>query len=80
MFLRNHWYVAASADEIGPDINLVKQNALKLAQIAKAAGLPTILTSSMEDWIQGPLVPELAEILADEFAARIRRPDARSCS
>src|SRR5271170_4160614 len=62
------------------DINLVKQNALKLARIAKAAGLPTVLTSSMEDRIQGPLVPELAEILPDEFAARIRRSDARSCS
>ena len=56
------------------DINLVKQNALKLARIAKAAGLPTVLTSSMEDRIQGPLVPELAEILPDEFAARIKRP------
>ena len=53
------------------DINLVKQNALKLARIAKAAGLPTVLTSSMEDQIQGPLVPELAEILPDAFAPRI---------
>src|SRR5271154_5647805 len=56
------------------DINLVKQNALKLARIAKAAGLPTVLTSSMEDRIQGPLVPEIAEILPEEFAARIKRP------
>src|SRR6266853_6198459 len=56
------------------DINLVKQNALKLARIAKAAGLPTVLTSSMEDRIQGPLVPEFKEILPDEFAARIKRP------
>jgi hypothetical protein len=31
------------------DINLVKQNALKLARIAKAAGLPTVLTASIED-------------------------------
>ena len=28
----------------------------------------------MEDRIQGPLVPELKEILPDEFAARIKRP------
>src|ERR1700692_4168188 len=56
------------------DINLVKQNALKLARIAKAAGLPTVLTASMEDRIQGPLLPELAEILPEEFAARIKRP------
>src|ERR1700681_1788825 len=56
------------------DINLVKQNALKLARISKAAGLPTVLTASMEDRIQGPLVPELAEILPEAFAARIKRP------
>jgi nicotinamidase-related amidase len=56
------------------DINLVKQNALKLARIAKALGIPTVLTASMEDKIQGPLVPELATILPEEFAARIKRP------
>ena len=56
------------------DINLVKQNALKLARIAKAVGLPTVLTSSMEDRVQGPLVAELEQILPDEFAARIKRP------
>jgi nicotinamidase-related amidase len=41
------------------DINLVKQNALKLARIAKAAGIPIVLTSSMEDQVQGPLITEL---------------------
>ncbi|MEV5057885.1 isochorismatase family protein [Agrobacterium radiobacter] len=56
------------------DINLVKQNALKLARIAKAANIPTILTSSMEDQIQGPLLPELKEILPEAFDARIKRP------
>ena len=56
------------------DINLVKQNALKLARIAKAVGLPTLLTSSMEDRVQGPLIPELQHILPEEFAARIKRP------
>jgi nicotinamidase-related amidase len=56
------------------DINLVKQNALKLAKIAKAVGLPIVLTSSMEDRVQGPLVAELEQILPDEFAARIKRP------
>jgi len=56
------------------DINLVKQNALKLARIAKAANIPTILTSSMEDQIQGPLLPELKEILPEAFEARIKRP------
>jgi nicotinamidase-related amidase len=49
------------------DLNLVKQNALKLARIAKAVGMPVVLTSSMEDHAQGPLLPEA-------FAARIKRP------
>jgi nicotinamidase-related amidase len=56
------------------DINLVKQNALKLARIGKAAGIPVVLTSSMEDQVQGPLIPELQPILPEEFAARIKRP------
>ena len=33
------------------DINLVKQNALKLARIAKAANIPTILTSSCRRFV-----------------------------
>src|ERR1700680_3141252 len=56
------------------DINLVKANALKLARIAKALELPVVLTASMEDQVQGPLMPELAEILPEAFARRIKRP------
>jgi nicotinamidase-related amidase len=56
------------------DVNLVKQNALRLARIAKAVGLPVVLTVSMEDQVQGPLVPELQQILPEAFAARIKRP------
>jgi hypothetical protein len=56
------------------DINLVKKNALKLARIAEAVGKPVVLTASMEDQVQGPLVPELEQILPEAFAARIRRP------
>lgn len=56
------------------DINLVKQNAIKLARIAKEGSFPTVLTSSMEDQVQGPLIPELQQILPEAFAARIRRP------
>jgi nicotinamidase-related amidase len=56
------------------DINLVKQNAIKLAKIAKALNMPVILTSSMEEYVQGPLIPELEEILPEAFEARIRRP------
>jgi nicotinamidase-related amidase len=56
------------------DLNLVKQNALKLARIAKAVGMPVVLTSSMEDHAQGPLLPELEQLLPEAFAARIKRP------
>jgi nicotinamidase-related amidase len=56
------------------DVNLVKKNALKLARIAKAVGLPVVLTASMEDQAQGPLIPELEQILPEAFAERIRRP------
>ena len=56
------------------DINLVKVNALKLARIAKALTLPVVLTASMEDHVQGPLMPELEHILPEAFAQRIKRP------
>lgn len=56
------------------DLNLVKQNALKLARIAQAVAMPVVLTSSMEDHSQGPLMPELEAILPEPFAARVKRP------
>ena len=56
------------------DINLVKANALKLARIAAALEIPTVITSSMEDMVQGPIITELQEILPKAFADRIKRP------
>jgi nicotinamidase-related amidase len=58
------------------DINVVKKNTLKLAQIAKALQMPVVLTSSLEDMpdFTGPIIPELQQLLPDEYAARIRRP------
>lgn len=56
------------------DINLVKQNTIKLAKIAAALNLPVVLTASMEENVQGPLIPELEAILPEAFAARIKRP------
>jgi len=35
--------------------------------------MPVVLTSSMEEYAQGPLLNELNDILPDEFAARIKR-------
>ena len=35
--------------------------------------MPTVLTSSQEANIQGPLMPEPQEAISEEFAARIKR-------
>jgi nicotinamidase-related amidase len=51
----------------------MKRNALMLAQAARILKLPVVLTSSMEEYAQGPLLSELESILPAEFAARIKR-------
>lgn len=51
----------------------MKRNALMLAKTAAILKMPVVLTSSMEEYAQGPLLPELADILPHEFAARIKR-------
>lgn len=51
----------------------MKQHALMLAKTARILNMPVVLTSSMEDAPQGPLMGELADILPDAFEARIRR-------
>jgi len=55
------------------DVEEVKKNASNLAQIAAAVDMPLVLTSSMENNIQGPLVQELKEIAPKAFADRIKR-------
>ncbi|WP_171451928.1 isochorismatase family protein [Pseudomonas aeruginosa] len=50
----------------------LKRNALMLAKAAAILRMPTVLTSSMEEHAQGPLLPELQEILPKEFAARVK--------
>lgn len=55
------------------DRDRVKANTLALAEAGRTLGLPIVLTSSQEDRLQGPLMPELAALLPDEFAARVRR-------
>jgi nicotinamidase-related amidase len=44
-----------------------------LAKTAKILKLPVVLTSSMEEYAQGPLLSGLESILPTEFAARIKR-------
>jgi nicotinamidase-related amidase len=46
---------------------------LALAEAARILGLPVVLTSSQEDRVQGPLLPELETILPDAFRARVIR-------
>lgn len=51
----------------------VKRATLALAQAAKVLQLPVVLTSSQEERTQGPLLPELQELLPEAFAARVKR-------
>jgi len=51
----------------------IKRNALMLAKTAHILKMPVVLTSSMEEYAQGPLISELEAILPTEFAARIKR-------
>ena len=60
------WVRSAPLDEI-------KRNTLVLAKAARALNMPVILTSSMEEHVQGPLMTELQVILPEAFAARIKR-------
>ncbi len=51
----------------------MKRNAVMLAKTAKILDMPVVLTASMEEYAQGPLMPELEAVLPAEFAARIKR-------
>jgi nicotinamidase-related amidase len=57
---------------------LLQRNVIILAKFAVGTGMPLVLTSSQETNvdIQGPLMPELAEIAPAAFAARIQRQGA----
>ncbi len=44
-----------------------------MARFAKSAGIPVVLTSSLEGEAQGPLLPEFKEILPAEYEKRIQR-------
>ncbi len=61
------------------DRALIEANTRALARVAVALGMPLVLTSSMEDHMQGPLMPALEEIAPDAFAARVKRPGVVNC-
>jgi len=42
--------------------------------MAKILNMPVVLTSSQENNTQGPLLPEIAEILPEAYEARVKRP------
>lgn len=52
----------------------VKRFTIAIAKCAKIIGMPIILTADQEDHIQGPLLPEFAQIIPEAYAARINRP------
>ena len=54
-------------------LDVVKRNTLALAKTAKILRLPVVLTSSLEQNVQGPLLLELEKLLPEAFAARVRR-------
>ncbi len=61
------------------DRDLIEANTRALARAAVALDMPLVLTSSMEENMQGPLLPALNEIAPDAFAARIKRPGIVNC-
>lgn len=56
-------------------LHLLRRNVIILAKFAAGTGIPLVLTSSQETNfdVQGPLMPELAEIAPIAFEARIKR-------
>lgn len=51
----------------------MKRNAVMLAETARILNIPTVLTSSMEEYAQGPLLAELQKSLPTAFEQRIKR-------
>ena len=53
---------------------LAARQSIALAKMAKILDMPVVITSSQEDHAQGSILPEIAEILPEAHAARVRRP------
>ncbi len=51
----------------------MKRNAVMLAETARILKIPTVLTSSMEEYAQGPLLSELQASLPQAFEQRVKR-------
>jgi len=49
------------------------RNTIAMAKAAKILNMPVVLTSSQEERVQGPLIPQLREILPEACDRRIKR-------
>lgn len=54
-------------------LEAVTRNTLALAKAARILDMPVVLTSSQEDRVQGPLIPQLRDVLPEAFAGRVKR-------
>jgi nicotinamidase-related amidase len=52
---------------------LIVSRTRALARLAKALEIPVVLTSSQETYAQGLLLPDLKELLPEEYEARVKR-------
>ncbi|WP_027533630.1 isochorismatase family protein [Bradyrhizobium sp. WSM3983] len=56
------------------DRNVAAKQSIALAKMAKILNMPVVITSSQEDRAQGPILSEIAEVLPEAHAARVKRP------
>ena len=56
------------------DKELAAKQSIALAKMTKILGMPVVITSSQEENAQGPILPEIAEILPEAYEARVKRP------
>ncbi len=61
------------------DRDLIEANTRALARTAVELKMPIVFTSSMEDQMQGPVMPALEESAPEAFAARVKRPAVVTC-
>ncbi|WP_160138712.1 isochorismatase family protein [Chryseobacterium sp. c4a] len=52
---------------------MIISRTVALAKIAKVLDIPVVLTSSQEEYAQGLLIPEIRELLPEEYSSRIKR-------
>lgn len=56
------------------DQELAARQSVALAKMAKILDMPVVITSSQEERAQGPILPAIAEVLPEAYAARVKRP------